>query len=81
MLRKISSINFIVKEIRYHEFCRTEYQTRARKTPKEVQEEMNQKERVETNWHREREREREREVYLRALESIKEFVQINITDM
>ena len=33
MLRKISSIDLIPKEIRYHGFCRTEYQTRTRKTP------------------------------------------------
>ena len=51
MLRRISNTDFIVKEIRYHGFCRIEYQTRARKTPKGIEEEMNQKEPVETNWH------------------------------
>ena len=56
MLRKISSIDFIATEIRYHRFCRTEYQTRAKKTPNRIEEEMNQKESVETNWHRDREK-------------------------
>ena len=43
MLRKISNIDFIVKEIRYHGFCRIEFQARARKTPKGIEEEMKQK--------------------------------------
>ena len=38
-------------------------------------EEMNQKELMEVNWHR------ERKVYSQAFERIKEFVQINIIDM
>ena len=53
-LRKISSIDFIAKGIRYHGCCRTEYQARARKTPKGKEEEINRKEPVETNWHIER---------------------------
>ena len=44
MLRKISNIDFIAKEIRYHGFCKIEFQTRARKTPKGIEEEMKQKE-------------------------------------
>ena len=63
MLRKISKIDFIVKKIRYHGFCRTEYQTRAGKTPKGKEEEMNQKETIETNWHIYIYRERERSVF------------------
>ena len=44
MLRKISNIDFIPKEIRYHGFCRIEFPARARKTPKGIEEEMKQKE-------------------------------------
>ena len=71
MLRKISKIEFIAKEIRYHRFCRTEYQARAKEKPK-GKEEMNRKEPMETNLHI------EREVYSQAFESIKEFAQVNI---
>ena len=56
-------------------FCRTEYQTRARKTPKGKEEEMNQKEPVETNWHIQREEDSQ------VFESIEEFVHVNIIDM
>ena len=72
MLRKISNIDFIAKEIRYHRFCRTEYQARAKEKPKGKEQEMNRKEPMETNLHI------EREVYSQAFESIKEFAQVNI---
>ena len=49
IVRKISNNDFIAKEIRYNGFCRTEYQTRARKSPKGKEEEMNQEEPAETN--------------------------------
>ena len=75
IVRKISNNDFIAKEIRYNGFCRTEYQTRARKSPKGKEEEMNQEEPAETNWHK------EREVYSQAFESIEKFVQVNIIDM
>ena len=51
MLRKISKIEFIAKEIRYHRFCRTEYQARAKEKPKGKEGEMNRKEPMETNVH------------------------------
>ena len=41
---KNTNTGFIVKEIKYHGFCRTKYQTRARKTPKGIEEKINQKE-------------------------------------
>ena len=75
MLWKIWNIDFIVKDIRYHGFCRTEYQIRARKTPKGKEEEMNQKEPMKKNWHI------EKEVDSQAFESIEAFVQVIIIDM
>ena len=38
----------MVKEIRYHRFCMTEYQNSARNTPKGVEQEINRKEPAET---------------------------------
>ena len=37
-LQKLSNDDFIVKEIRCYGFCMTEYQTRAKKTPKGTRE-------------------------------------------
>ena len=56
-----TNINFIPKEIRYHGFWSTEYQTRARKTPNGKEEEMKHKEPVETNRERSLERDTERD--------------------
>ena len=39
----------MVKEIRYHRFCMTEYQNSARNTPKGVEQEINRKEPAETS--------------------------------
>ena len=41
MLRKKSNIDVLAKENRYHGFRRTEHQVKAKKTPKEIEEEMN----------------------------------------
>ena len=40
MVRKISSIDYVVKEIRCHGFCKTKHKTRSRKTPKGIEEQM-----------------------------------------
>ena len=73
-----TNINFIPKEIRYHGFWSTEYQTRARKTPNGKEEEMKHKEPVETNRERSLERDTERETERSVFTA---FESINIIDM
>ena len=74
MLRKISNTDLIAKEAKYHRFCRTDYQTRARKTPKGLLDGKNVEtdEKEKSSWHI------ERKVYSQAFESIGDFIKVNI---
>ena len=69
MLRKISGVDFVAKEIVYHAVCRKGYQARAEATFKEKAEKDATNQPQSTEWHQ------QRKVYSQAYEIIQEFIE------